>query len=455
MGDNHVFAADSFINAIGVNVHTWAAVYDATNAYSQDWIPLVSQLGIRHVRDAFFPNDIRRATQHAAAVSMASQGINVLYIIDTPGLSNEQNLLNQFLGTDMPLPDGVEPWNEYDIKSGFKSCSPPQWMQDIQAFQPGFYQAVKAKWHDVPVLTSAVSNVVTTPPVGSLLPYADAANMHLYGVPALTPEFSSIFAPSKMPAYTNQAPGKPIWITETGLITGPVTPINLQTSELAAARLIPRMLLYCWAPALLPSVKSTPAPNTRGGLGAERVFIYELLDEHDSTSSTLGEGDRYGLFKSDLSPKLAATALGNLIRLLGDPGQSFTLMPLLVTATGPYADKFESITFQKRDGSYWLAFWAGYDATADPIGVQGQGSGADLPDTPYNVSLQFDHTFQHSELYRPLYGMQPIQQSGALGSITVPARLDVQLLRLSGTVKPGSRARGMRSYYDSRPNSLG
>jgi hypothetical protein len=455
MTNTVVFPADSFVSSIGVNVHSWQGVSDPTSSYNLNWIPLISQLGIRHVRDSFIATDQRAVVLQAATVQLSSQGIDIQYILDAPGLANNLALLSTFMTSNIPTPGGVEPWNEYDIKPGYQSGTPAQWISDVIAFQPQLYQAVKTQWPTVPVLTSAVSNNILTMPVGSLLPNADAANIHLYGPPAVTPEFASIFAPSKLPGYSNQAPGTPVWVTETGLVTGSMQASNWQTSELAAARLIPRMLLYAWAPLNTPSIQSAPAPNTRGGLGCQRTFLYELLDEHDSTNASLGVGDRYGLFHSDLSPKLAATTLGNLISLLADPGASFTPIPLGVTATGPNANRFESLSFQKSDGSYWLAFWMGNDVTTDPIGTLGQGSGADLPDTAYPVALQFDHAFQRSSLYRPLQGVSAVQQSGALSTITVQARLDIQLLQLSGTVKMGSRARGMRSYYDSRSNSLG
>ena len=455
MATSTVFQADSFVDSVGVNIHSWYSATDATSAYNGNWVPLVSRLGIRHVREPFIATDQRRILQQASSQQLAQDGVDVLYVLDNSGLANNLTNLDALLASGDPTPGGVEPWNEYNIKPGYQSGSPAQWIADIRAFQPQLYTAIKTKWPSVPVITSAVSNNLTATQVGSLLPNADAANIHLYGPPALTPEFSSLFAPSKLAGYANQAPGKPVWITETGLVTGTMQATNWQTSELTAARLLPRMLLYAWAPMNTPSIMSAPAPNTRGGLGIARTYLYELLDEHDSSDATLGLGDRYGLFKSNLTPKPVATSLGNLLTLLADPGGDFTPTPVTVTATGPYTDKFEYLLFQKRDGSYWLAFWMGYDAVSDPIGTLGQGSGTDLPDTPYDVTLQFSQAFQQTALFRPLKSADAVQQSGAVSSLTVQARLDVQVLRLTGKVTPGVRARGMRSYYDSRPNSLG
>jgi len=455
MTTNNVYYSDSFVDSVGVNVHATYGIGDISSSYTLDWLPLLDMLGIRHVRDSFAASGKARQVQQSIAQLLAAQGVDVLYILDTPGLiANEATLLT-FLASNVPEPGGVEPWNEYDVKTGYQGGSPPQWVNDLRVFQPLLYSSIKAVWPQVSVISSAVSNNILSVPAGSLLPNADAANIHLYGPPALTPEFSSLFAPSKMAAYGNQAPGKPLWVTETGLITGNMAASNLKTSELAAARILPRMLLYCWAPVATPGIMSAPAPAGRGGLGAERTYIYELLDSHDSTSIAVTAEDRYGLFKSDLSPKLAATSISNLLGLLADPGPGFGLQPLTVTASGPFADRFELLIFQKRDGSYWLVFWMGYDTVSDPIGSLGQGSGTDLPDTAYAVPLQFGQAFQQSALYRPMYGSAPIQQSGALSSLTVQARLDVQVLQLSGKTRPGVRARGMRSYYDSRPNSQG
>ena len=413
--------ADSFVDAVGVNVHSWYGVSDPSNAYAGNWIPLVSQLGIRHVRDSLATSGAAGAACLAAATALHATGIDVLYPV--PG----DAALNGLLNSALPPPAAVEPWNELDV-------SGPGWASAIQSFAPELHASVKATWPGCKVLGAALANNSDQSQVGNLTPYVDVNNVHIYAPPAQEPEYAPPFAASQLSAHKTQAPAAPVWLTETGLVDGTSTDPAVLTTELAAARLLPRTLLYCFAPTTSKSIKSTPYPTGAGGLGLSRMYMYELLDEHTPTTYKDPNEDRYGLFRSNLSPKLPATAIGNLLALLSDRGPAFTPGSLDLAFTGSNLTAFESVLFQKRDGTFWLAFWMGFNVVSNPSGGgTNPASGTDHADTPYSVGVAFHRPFQKIVLYRPLHGKAPIQTLPEASSISLNARLDVQLLELASS----------------------
>ena len=435
------FAADSFVNAVGVNTHSNYGA-NPTNAYGGNWLPLVSQLGIRHVRETYSPGSLLQQTSLA---TLASEGVGITLALGggQTSVSSINANLTSLVNSSLPTPEGVEGWNEHDSAGA-------SWASEVQTFQPTLYGQIKSRWPSANVLGASLIDNTRQSQVGSLSAYTDVNNVHAYEPPAQTTEYAPLFAPTQSGLYTTQATGKPLWITETGLVNGSLSDPATLTSELSAARLIPRTLLYTWAPTTLTTVAGSPYPTGTGGLGAAKTFIYELLDEHNPTEYSPATEDRFGLFNKDLTPKLAASALGNLISLLNDPGTAFTPGTLDVTVTGGGAP-FSYILFQKRDGSFWLAYWMGDPTVNDPLTAQSP----DMADAVTPITFTFGQTFQGATVYRPLSGTAVVQHASAINSIVVNARLDVQILKLAGQAKPGSRPRGIRSYYDSRSNSLG
>lgn len=452
------FMADAFVDSVGINVHSTYGTLGDGNAYGQNWVPLVSQLGVRHVRDNGNPGSAGAAgaAAMAAAQSLDGAGIGVLRI--AAGTSSLANLI----GSGAPAPEAVEPYNEYD--SSVSHGSDPAWWTTIQTFQPTLYSQVKAQWPNAVVLSASMANNVHHTTVGSLVPNVDVGNVHIYQWPAGEPEYGTITLQSQLPNLTTQAPGLPLWLTETGLAAGDVTDPDILTTELAQARLLLRYALYGWAPTPLDSISSQVFPTGSGGMGFARTYFYELLNEHGSPTVLVpGREDRLGLYRSDLTPKLAATALGNLLHLLADPGPPFTTSDIEVVHNAKNTDALSYMVFQKRNGDYWIAYWAssnvveraggGPGGITPPTGVD--QSGGDLSDTLKAITFQFNKMFQRTAIYRPLYGATPIIQTGATHSVTIQRRSEVQLIRLSGRTRRGWRGRGLRSYYDTRSGSAG
>ena len=125
---------------------------------------------------------------------------------------------------------------------------------------------------------------------------SDASTIHSY-----TKEGDQPFATLAYDMAAQEAvdPGKPFYITETGYHT------KINPS-------------YGWE-GVSEAVQAKFVLNTYMGgvkLGAEKIYIYQLLDAYAGNS----QEEHFGLFRLDNSPKPAATAIHNLTTILADIG---------------------------------------------------------------------------------------------------------------------------------------
>lgn len=87
--------------------------------------------------------------------------------------------------------------------------------------------------------------------------------------------------------------------------------------------------------------------------GFNPAFVYELRDEGVSDDSE----QHFGLFRTDWTPKPAATALMNFLSETRDSGNkagAFQPKPLTVSISDPHV---KSLLVAKSDGSYVIALW--------------------------------------------------------------------------------------------------
>lgn len=444
-------AADAFVDSIGVNAHSgWGTPdrADSTNAYGKlDWTALVKWLGVRYVRDGIYINGASGAACIAASTSLQAAGIKELRIV-----TSAQSLADLLAGP-LPKPLAVEPYNEWD-----SSGPSATWAADLAAFQPTLYSQIKGKWPDVPVLTPSFAQRTSygrfLNTQAAFTTTADASSVHIYARPAASFQYSPLAAQSLLSTYTSLAPSAPMWVTESGYVSGVPGDLGVETDELAAARLLPRTLLYLFASVSDSTVNCSPYPTGTGGLGAAKSFVYELLDQHAQTYYTSNAPeDRFGLFRANGQPKLPAVAIRNMIRLLADPGPAPTLTPLDVTLGGIAAVNCSFLLFQKRDGSYWLAFWYPFDAVPFPSGGVGQvpPSGRAGNDIGASCRFTFLAPFASATIYRPMQGLQPTSVLTNVSVVNTTAYTDVQLIRLgSSPVDRTSTGRRLRQFYETR-----
>jgi hypothetical protein len=368
-------AADAFVDTIGVNVHL--RYLDTPYADYEGIIrPRLEESGIRHVRDggalddeAFFRklNDLATVgvrsnlimspaeVTPAEAVAIAKAARSSVASIEGP---NEPNVFLRDL-----FPDG------------------------IREYQTQLYAAIKAdpETASLPVLAPSLAYDAEDADRLGVVP-GDFGNTHSYAagqVPGV--RLDTI----QLPAAEAVSPGKPIMATETGYHTAVNTTGGQPgISERAGGKYLPRTYLEHF------------------NRDVRRTFAYEFLDE-------LGDPDRFpsdpelddsearfGMLRSDGSPKPAFTAITHLIRLLEDPGPAFAPTAPRYSLSGNVTDLHRTV-LQKRDGTWFVILWLNarsYDLDAK----------ADLDVPAQAVTLTLAQRVRRATTYRPAGSSAPL-----------------------------------------------
>lgn len=341
-------AADRFVDSVGINIHLH---YDNTPYRSQ--FPLIKSrlidLGVRHVRDGLVDTGWRGYYNRLDELGQA--GIKGTFIT-----SPEQSTQ---LWIDYPARvshsfEAFEAPNEYDTSND------PNWAEVLTATLKRLRSLENdARVADFPVYGPSLTSEKAYRELGDVSAYFDFANLHNYfsGRHPSTPGwgangFGSIAWNLNLAA--RYAPGKPVVTTETGY-----------QDRSSAADWVPQDVAGRYMPIIL--LEQFQA-------GIVRTFLYELIDFPRSGS--------YGLLNQDGSPKPAFTAVKGLLSLLADPGPAFTPQQLHYTVGGETAD-LRHLSFQKRDGTYFVALWLARPSynldTHTPIAVSPQRVELTLP----------------------------------------------------------------------------
>ena len=163
--------------------------------------------------------------------------------------------------------------------------------------QRALFAAVRREASLAPVAVYNLALAGTDPAafgqLGKLAASADFANSHAYAWYWGTPREA---LPYLLKFATTSAPSRPIVLTETGYTTLLADTYKGVTEDVQAIFVAQTLL-----DAFMNSV--------------ERSFIYELIDEKPDPAGADPE-QHFGLFRSDGSPKPAATALHNLTAIL-------------------------------------------------------------------------------------------------------------------------------------------
>ena len=145
--------------------------------------------------------------------------------------------------------------------------------------------------------------------------------------------------------------------------------------------------------------------------GASEVDLYELLDAYPKGSV---QGDAgYGLFDTDNSPKLAATAIHNLTSILADNGTNAgTFAPGTITPTLTGLASARDLVMQKSTGAYDIAVWA------EPQ-IWNAASGTEIAAPTTAVTIDLGASYHSVSVFDPLTGTAPIATYTDTRSIVV------------------------------------
>jgi hypothetical protein len=338
-------SAEDLVDSIGVVLHF--TYVDTAYAHQNTLVARLRELGVEHIREGMPTPSGPLASGLRAA---RRQGIRATLLADTaldPGSAVPDSL--SVMGDAI---DAFEGPNELD------NSGDPAWPAEL----PSYMQALDA-----------------------------AASRYAPGVPLIGPSFiesaSRNLVPADMPGLLNGHPypgGEPpeptvdrafrdlrvkandrgVVFTETGYHNAlRATTGHPPASEEAAAIYLPRMLV------------------TAFGAGAQRTFIYELVDEKPDPGLADPE-QHFGLLRNDLSPKPAFTAIQTLIAALRtSPGPSSRgRVPWQLQVKG--RGEVERLTLARGDGSRVIALWR-------PVSVWDRDARRPVEPSPLPVELSF------------------------------------------------------------------
>lgn len=327
-------SARAFGDSVGVNAYfSWndTAYGDFATIQAR-----LQELGVRYVRDGLCPTceyQIDRLKRLAAV------GIKTHVIVGSlaGGSTQMQQVLSVIRERLREAVISVGAPNEPNLSGD------PQWIEHTRAYQRELYSRVKgdpALAH-LPVLGPAVGWPASPSDLGDLSAYLDRGNFHPY--PGGNPPYFNLGAESVKAAALSGS--KPLVATEIGYHSDlGTTGGHLPASERAIGAYMPRLALE----------------GFRGGV--DRTYIFQLADPWSDANRPAGlplEEVRFGLLRSDLSPKPSFIALRNLMRVT-DSGSAPVAAPggvrLGLEGAGP---DVRQMLLRSADGSYALVLWRG------------------------------------------------------------------------------------------------
>ncbi len=302
--------ADRFVDSVGIDAKYEDGTYPALVTQQLLWSK------IRHLRDSgptstLFVAQMKYLGQHGVNHSIGmGRGF---------AASDLRNRLSVF----EPYVDYVEPANEAD------NYKIPNWAL-MRSDQKNLWATVRSNsaWKNVAVAGPSFANPKEHAAlVGPLDPYEDFGNLH-NGTCNWNPGTSIVWVSiAANTTYMRETTAyKPIETTETGYNDNLTRGCSLTDSIIA--KYIPRASTERWL------------------YGEPRTYFNVLTD--NLANVVFGN---LGLLHQDGTPKIQFTALGNLVRLLADPGTAPRPTRLTLTITGATAD-VHHLTLARRDGTY-------------------------------------------------------------------------------------------------------
>jgi hypothetical protein len=463
------YPAYSFTNSIGVNVNLAGAstpyynASDLSRALGQVNGPtaagkvqsLLAGLGVKHIRNDLCP--VTRSPYCAKALALTRKlytddgitSLDAYYSTLRPSLTAmpghaeiDAELALAADPANVNAIDSIEGTNEIDVKNL------PGWQGKIADMQAYAQQEIATKYPQLAGKTLLNSSIAAAPGANLLAAWKgdalfpgwsstgiDATSTHAY-FPRTTPEAGinnpdggCVKGEPNWLACSNEiAPGKPIWMTETGYTTA----INTLEGVSPTAQ----------GTYLLRDLLEGARLEAQTGQGFARTYIYELLDSRSGlqcSPSFLCSFDResgFGLVKANYGVKPAYLDLQRLMSILGDPSDSTDATALNLTVTPGDQNVVRHLLFREGDGSYVLALWRPVSVFS-PSGLSlahGLSSGRDIPEgtapnTTVNATITLP-TAMSGTVYRPGTSATPIQTLPASTSQTVTVHSDVVLVKL-------------------------
>lgn len=387
-----ISAASDLVKSLGVNIH--ASTYEGAYQNSSLILESLSFLGISNVRNTLASYGVGAQVLDA----LADAGVNFDFVTansmaasGSAGLTDYVAQLKSFLADHAGAINSLEGMNEINLFSFTYNGS-----SSISAgaeYQKAFYNAINADatLADIPVINLSLAhyNSADYAQLGDLANYSDYANVHSY-MPTYTAGDTSMESYIKL--STSVTEGGPFMVTELGYTTDTSEP-TIGTNESAQAKLILNGIMDAFEN------------------GSANTYLYELFDNTQATGS-YGQDD-FGLFRSDGSPKLAASAIHNLTTILSYSGAASSTASSSFTYTlGNMPGLSHQMVLAKGNGGYDLVLWA------EPT-VWNDTTDTEIKNAATNVTVKLGSVQAVVYVYDPLVGTNPIAVYKNVSSINV------------------------------------
>lgn len=380
--------AGDFVNSIGVNTHF--GYYDTTyGKYEQILKPRLLELGVKHIRDGTYNQDVVRKYRE-----VGQAGVRLLLITSSDRAVSQAKTIGDMLW-------GVEAVNEPDMRRYEGG-----WVKFACREQQNLYQAIKqdSELSHIPVVGLSLANIRRSPSeLGDISRWMDYGGMHPYAAGEYPSKHWGwgMSMESALGEARKVSGDKPLLVTECGYHNRIAEKGHPGVSEQAAA-IYHLHLFFIYF-----------------NQGVERSYKYELLDLKDDKGMSDKEC-HFGLVRSDGSVKPSFTAIKNLIWLLDDEKKDFRCRDL------EYAVESDAVIrttlLQKSDGSWWLALMREVD-------VFDLKSGQDVAVEPIKVSVKFARKMDVC-CYKPNHSVEPTAEWESVRSVECMMDGRVQLLRI-------------------------
>ena len=381
--------AGSFVSSIGVNAHIDSGYpnWDSASTVEAE----VAYLGVKNIRDGT-PYDWALPIY----IALAKTGVRFDLTQENPTAaalttigSLQDTQRADTLETAVPSSvKSLEGANEYNISSynlgNVNSYGNLAWgALDDQNLQMTVAADPILTAAGVLVVAASTSGPTSIPVIG---PYVNASNWHVYG--GVGQQLAQNMA-AGVAAARASAPGKPVYVTETGI----------STSGYASS-------FWGVADPYTQGVIDTNALLDAYNDGASKTFIYDLMDDTNQSSA---QENHFGLFNADGTPKPSATDIRNLISLLSGNNNPLQLGTLRYGISGLPSTAY-SMLLEKPDGTFDIVVWNGNATLYNGI------SDVTPPETA--VTIAFGSDAQEIDTYDPIVGQTAQQRLTDTASVS-------------------------------------
>lgn len=409
--------SDSFVESIGIN--TKLLYYDTPYAQFDSVKKMLLDAGIRYYRDEITTNNDIISKQN----NLANAGIKLLALLHPSRYNNQDTLIEKGLDILLSQYDvektltAIENPNETDIwPITYKGLKHPQ---SIVEYSKDLDAAVKkSKWPNLIVLGPSYSNPWNYNDIKNS--FGDFNNIHPYQgarIPENTEDGQSLSFYLKRVNVI--IPDKKVWATETGNYTTALPDKNIwftNVSELVQAKYTLRTYLTYYK------------------AGVIKTYIHMLVDYYNGEDWCEA---RFGICRSDWSPKPAYTGLKNLIGLLNDPGPDFTPGSLSYSLKGKTSG-VNRLLLQNRQGIFFLILWrqvSGWDFNA----------AKEISVNPVNVNVVFEKKIKEAKIYIPLNSDAVLASYGKIDSLELQVPDHPLVIRIEPEMLSGLSSVGVEN----------